>query len=78
MNDINDIVNGKTGHDTVNDIEQLSISQKAYLLAELFLKSFACTLRMASGRDFVRLCCWYRVSLKDCEWHNTGNWNKIL
>ena len=45
MNDINDIVNDKKGHNTVNDIEQLTISQTAYLLAELLFNSLACALR---------------------------------
>ena len=60
-------MNDKKGHNTVNDIEQLTISQKAYLLAELFLNSFACAMGRALGRDFVRLFCLYQVSLKDCE-----------
>ena len=32
MNDINDIMNDKKGHNIINDIEQLCLSQTAYLL----------------------------------------------
>ena len=37
MNDINDIMNDKKGHNIMNDIEQLCISQTAYLLCYVYV-----------------------------------------
>ena len=55
-NSMNDIMNGKTGHNIMNDIEQLCISQTVYLLLILYVMPLRTNIFVKTELDSHSSC----------------------